>query len=289
VDEFVFLEVIREEMFEEGLGFIKMRYLGDKQVLLTSHNGVPLSEITAASKESLGKLFVTLKPWGECKVVGHKVVWSRCRGLPLNLWTVDCFREILGNVGTIVELDDDTLNCDRVEYARFKVRVTVACKVQVCQDFWINDRVYQVSLEDASSLVECDKSSSWYKVDDCSDASSAMETRVGDSLKSIDVCKEFSDNEGAMEGTTVNIRCRDFVDHLDSLGTRQRSSEVDQLLLGKEQTVTVGRGCTRKWCMEKENLVHHFPLSKTVVEARSRDELVGCTCLGWVGPNGWMT
>lgn len=123
--------------------------------------------------------------------------------------------------------------------------------------------------------MECAKSSCWYKVDDYSEASSIMKTRVGDSLKSIDICKDFFDNEGAMEGTMVNVRCRDNVVLHDTLVARQRSCEVDQPLLTKEQKVAVGRGSTRGCCMEKDNYVHNFPLSETMVEALCGDELAG--------------
>lgn len=85
------MEVILEEMLQEGLGSIRVRYLGDKQMLLTNQDGVLLSEVIEASKESLYKIFDTLKPWGESSVVENKVVWTRCKGLPLSLWTLDYF------------------------------------------------------------------------------------------------------------------------------------------------------------------------------------------------------
>jgi len=62
------------------------------------------------------------KPWNESKVVVNKTVWARCRGLPLSLWTVDCFRKVLHKVGTLVDVDETILNWERVEYSRLMVR-----------------------------------------------------------------------------------------------------------------------------------------------------------------------
>lgn len=169
---------------------------------------------------------------GESNVVGNKVVWIRYRRLPLSLSIVDCFRKILGNVGTLVDMDEAaTLNWECVEFARLKVRATIASKVQICEEVWINDRVYQITVEEESSFVECVKSRCWYKEDEISDTSSTLETRVSDSLKSGDEGRENSDNEGLMEEATVNDRRREKIDFHVSLEVGQRSCEVDQIFL----------------------------------------------------------
>jgi len=59
------MEVIREEMLQEGLGSIRVRYLGDKQVLLTGQDGAPFFEVIEACNESLCKIFNMLQPWGK--------------------------------------------------------------------------------------------------------------------------------------------------------------------------------------------------------------------------------
>jgi len=71
---------------------------------------VKIFEIVEVSKESLGLVFDTIKPWDERMAVGNKEVWTICRGLPLFLWTVDCFRKVLDKVGTLVDVDEATLN-----------------------------------------------------------------------------------------------------------------------------------------------------------------------------------
>jgi len=153
-------------MLQEGLGSIRVRYLGDKQVLLNGQDGASFSEVIEACKESLCKIFYMLQPWGESNVVGNKVVWNRYRGLPLSLWTVDCFRKILGNVGTLVDMNEaTTLNWECVEFACLKVKAAVASKVQICENVWINVRVYQITVEEESSSLECVKSKCWYKED----------------------------------------------------------------------------------------------------------------------------
>jgi len=142
------MEILHKKLLQEGLGSITTRYLGDKNVLLTSQDGVKLTNIVEASKESLSTIFETIKPWDIVTAVGNKEVWTRCRGILLHLWTVDCFQKILHIVGMLVDIDKATLNWEHVEFTRLKVRLAMASKVQIFQESWINDRVYQVSVEE---------------------------------------------------------------------------------------------------------------------------------------------
>jgi len=180
------MEVLREEMLQEGLGSLWVRYLGDNQVLLTSQDGAKLSEIIETSNESLSRIFEAIQPWSAGTAVGNKIVWTRCRGLPLHLWTVDCFKKILWTVGTLVDVDEATLNWEQVEYARLKVRLAMASKVQICEEIMINGTLYQISVEEEFTYEDSENLKCWFKEDTNSVMSLAMDTMVGDSLQSGD-------------------------------------------------------------------------------------------------------
>jgi len=45
-------------------------------------------------------------------------VWTRCRGLPLYLWTMEGFKQVTGNVGELIEIDVATSEWERLDYAR---------------------------------------------------------------------------------------------------------------------------------------------------------------------------
>jgi len=95
------IEEIRGYILRQGLGDIRVRYLGDKDALLTASEGVNLKDIITKNKECMMELFEVLEPWCDKPPRGNKVVWSRCRGLPLNLWTLECFRYIARYVGPL--------------------------------------------------------------------------------------------------------------------------------------------------------------------------------------------
>jgi len=122
-------EALREIMLREGLGYIRVRYLRDKEVLLTGSDGVNLKDVIEGNKEVLAGVFEVLEPWSEKPLQGNKVVWVRCRGLPLHLWTLDCFKQITRIVGTLLQVDVATREWENLEFARLKVRVPIPIRV----------------------------------------------------------------------------------------------------------------------------------------------------------------
>jgi len=73
-EEYLPLEVIHEELLQEGLGSLKERYLRDNQVLLTSQDGVKTLVIVEGNRKILGKIFKAIEPWNDGQAVRHKVI-----------------------------------------------------------------------------------------------------------------------------------------------------------------------------------------------------------------------
>jgi len=87
----VSFESLKEEFVKGGMSRIKLRFMGDNLVLLTPMYGERLEETIQLNNEWFGSLFISVEPWSETYVAGHKVVWVRCYGLPIPLWNKDCF------------------------------------------------------------------------------------------------------------------------------------------------------------------------------------------------------
>jgi len=136
--EYTSKEVLRENLLREGLGSIRARYLGDKAVLLTGNDGTHLKDVIEANKEVLATVFEALEPWSEKPLCGNRVVWVRCRGLPLHLWTLECFQQATGIVGSLIQVDEATIEWEKLEFARLKVKIPVPNKTEVSKRIMIN-------------------------------------------------------------------------------------------------------------------------------------------------------
>jgi len=117
----------------------------------------------------------------------------------LALWIVGCFREILSDVGTLMKVDEATLNWECVEYARLKVRLAMTSMVKFFKEIQINDKVYQVLVEKEHSDEEFFKHSRWYNDGAVDDSHSSMDTRVGETIHSSDIGWEEKEDESSME------------------------------------------------------------------------------------------
>jgi len=99
------IETLKENFFLAGLQFISVRYLGDNLVLLTEEDDTDMKKVIEESSEWLSMVFTSLQPWTKDIASGHKIVWVRCRGIPLSLWNEKCFPLLTASVGTLIDID----------------------------------------------------------------------------------------------------------------------------------------------------------------------------------------
>ena len=83
-----------------------------------------------------------------------------------------------------MEVDEATSSWECIEYARLKVRLAVASTVKFSKDFFINNRVYKVSVEEEHSFKEVYKFSNWFNGGVVDDSHSSMDTKVGETIHS---------------------------------------------------------------------------------------------------------
>ena len=145
---------LNESFILGGLSYIKVKFLGGFHVLLMGENETKVKEAIEENKEWFEDLFDTIIPWEDQFVAVDKLVWVRCRGLPLKLWNTECFKHIAALLGTLVEVDEATMTLDELEYARFKVRVSVGCEAKITSYMRINEVLYQISVEEECTVPE---------------------------------------------------------------------------------------------------------------------------------------
>jgi len=121
---------LNESLILGGLSHIKVKFLGGFHVLLMGENEKKIQEAIEENKQWFEELFDTIIPWEEQFVAVDKLVWVRCRGLPLKLRNTDCFKHIAALMGTLIEVDKATLELEELKYARFKIRVFVGCEAK---------------------------------------------------------------------------------------------------------------------------------------------------------------
>nr|XP_007133499.1 hypothetical protein PHAVU_011G184000g [Phaseolus vulgaris]ESW05493.1 hypothetical protein PHAVU_011G184000g [Phaseolus vulgaris] len=146
------VQVVKESFIMEGVDFIRVRYLGGQYVLLSGESDGIIQKTLKDNKEMMGALFESIVPWEESFAVDEKVVWVRCRGLPLSMWNRGCFERVAAHVGSLVEVDEAMSEFEDLEFARLRVRAPVGRAIRMAMDMKINDILCQIVLEEEIPL-----------------------------------------------------------------------------------------------------------------------------------------
>jgi len=174
---------VEEELLKGGLNMMQVRFLGDNHALLTPKEGEDLEALCSDNKPWIDSIFVSIKPWTPAFVVDHKRVWVRCYGLPLPLWNMEGFTQVVGKEATLVSVDDATLSWENLEFARLLVRTHLSHRLRWARTMRLNDLVCNIVMEEELSADGGD--SCKCNVFDSTDSVSSSETYVEESSLSL--------------------------------------------------------------------------------------------------------
>ncbi|KAK7378746.1 hypothetical protein VNO80_04193 [Phaseolus coccineus] len=136
-----------------GFNLVRVRYLGERYVLLSCEEEGFVERLIIDNKERFKGIFGSIVSWDDYFVVSEKIVWFRCRGIPLPLSSNQCFERIGAIVGTLVEVDVGTISKMVLEYTRLRIKIPSGEEVRTTKSVRINDRLCQVFFEEENSPV----------------------------------------------------------------------------------------------------------------------------------------
>jgi len=178
-------EQLGEEFVRGGMSMVRVRAMGDNLALLTSKGGEKMEEIINLNRDWFDSVFVQMQPWSTSFTVSHRVVWVRCLGLPITLWNRDCFARVVGDIATLIDIDDATLMWENLEFARLKVRIENNRFIRVARKFRINDQNISVYIEEEHPVVLAGQCKDSHRIFDSSDSITSTETYVEESTFSV--------------------------------------------------------------------------------------------------------
>ena len=173
-----------------GMSRVIVRYMGDNLVLLTLREGDNMEELINLNKEWFESIFQNIEPWSAEHVAGHKVVWVRCYGLPLTFWNRDCFSKVVGEVATLVSIDEATEMLENVEYARLQVWLLKNCNAKMAKSIRLNDQMLSIYIEEEHLIKfggKCIRHRNFYG---SSDSISSLKTYVEETTLSVSSVEE---------------------------------------------------------------------------------------------------
>ncbi|KAK7332016.1 hypothetical protein VNO80_28762 [Phaseolus coccineus] len=175
-------------------------------------------------------MFGSILPWNVSLAVNERYAWVQSRGIPLELWSRQCFECIGALVGKMVEVDQATFAKEVLEYARFRVCVLAGGLVKVTKEVSINRIPCLVSLEEEAGFPEYTLRSFFSKWGACSVPVSDVSSKEGDGREFLDsVGSDSNDGNGVREGEEASVQGQ-VVQEEHSLGAVHLQWDINSAL-----------------------------------------------------------
>jgi len=123
--------------------------MGDNMMLISGGEGTEVIKVVEENKSWFENFFDSIVPWSNREIAGNKVIWVRCRGLPLSCWNEECLRKVMATFGTLIKVLQIVNSKKDLEDITVKVRVPIAIHMRLLwKDIKINGHVYCITLEE---------------------------------------------------------------------------------------------------------------------------------------------
>lgn len=76
----------------------------------------------------------------------RRLVWLRCEGVPLNLWSKTCFESLVSRFGELVSLDERSSSLEKIDVARLCVRTSRLEPILSTLQVRLNKRLYRIRM-----------------------------------------------------------------------------------------------------------------------------------------------
>ncbi|KAK7377805.1 hypothetical protein VNO80_03237 [Phaseolus coccineus] len=133
------IQAVKESYIMGGFILVRLRYLGEKFVLMSCDNVGIIGKLIEDNKDWFDGMFESVHPWNDAFTVNEKFAWVRCRGIPLQLWCSSCFECIGALVGKVVEVDKATVKREVLEFACLRVKIPVGGTINMVKEVWGDD------------------------------------------------------------------------------------------------------------------------------------------------------
>ncbi|KAF1893851.1 hypothetical protein Lal_00002390 [Lupinus albus] len=107
----------------------------------------------------------------------ERLVWVKCLGILVLVWSEDFFKVVLEDVGEFIRMDDDSKHMARLDFARCLVATSSMPQINLIQKVKIGDLIWAIRLLEETSLESRNscKHEKWKKVETTSSTSNDLE------------------------------------------------------------------------------------------------------------------
>nr|KYP76681.1 hypothetical protein KK1_020933 [Cajanus cajan] len=137
---------IQNILNDEGLFTVNSIPIGDNWVLLAPRGVDDITEHLQELSEWLGTYFEILIPWSPEFVVGNRVTWVKCVGIPILAWKEDLFKKIGYLMGSFIKIDESTKNRSNMSEAHICISTAIMHLIEGCLQLDFNGKTHVIRI-----------------------------------------------------------------------------------------------------------------------------------------------
>ncbi|KAH7854712.1 hypothetical protein Vadar_017017 [Vaccinium darrowii] len=137
-------EIIQDAFSKLHFEGVKVRSLGGLFMIITFQSKVERNR--ALSNLVFKDWFKSFKHWNGEGASLSRLVWLKCRGMPLNVWCLKSFKRICEEWGEFITLDQETLLEEAFDIGRLLMVTDCKYKIDQWINITVNGRNYRVQV-----------------------------------------------------------------------------------------------------------------------------------------------
>ncbi|KAH7857944.1 hypothetical protein Vadar_018185 [Vaccinium darrowii] len=137
-------ELVQKAFTDLNFNDVLVRHLGGLDMIITFQSKD--DRVLALNNSAVTSWFKSIKPWNGEVAGKSRLVWLKCRGIPLTAWGTQTFRRIGEIWGDFIILDEETMKEESFDVGRLLIAADRAQRIDECINISIRGKNHRVNV-----------------------------------------------------------------------------------------------------------------------------------------------
>lgn len=147
-------ELVRKAFTDFNFNDVLVRHLGGLDMIITFQSKE--DRVLALNNSDVTSWFKSIRPWNGEVAGKSRLVWLKCRGMPLTAWSIQTFRRIGEIWGDFIILDEETMKEESFDVGRLLIATDRAQRIDECINISVRGKNHRVNVweEDCEDFLD---------------------------------------------------------------------------------------------------------------------------------------
>jgi len=139
--------MLQQSFLDGGFENFKIILMGGDKMFVYLIGDVDVISAFIEAIDFFNSFLDNCRPWSRDYVVLYeRGAWLRCYHIPIHAWNSVFFTDLSSFFGRLLKIDDQTLNKNKMDYARLLIFTSIVKELNSFENICIADRIYPIRL-----------------------------------------------------------------------------------------------------------------------------------------------